>query len=1431
MIRKSKRIMTAFMAVIMLISTLIPLSASAADVTMDLSKAEVSWDYTLTDEEGRAFSAAYGLKAEDNPFGGAIKPMLRKMHDYTAKTPGLTGDKSDWVYGKDYVYCFCIEHGVPLPDSGSYSASSNATHGNKYEMLSEEQKALLHLALAYGYPNRTGLKTSADANACYSATQLIIWQITLGFRTSPTELNDKTYPVSGYSGTMTEQYTRNPYFKEYYDLILADMAAHYKRPSFTAAVPSAAKTYEMEYTGGQYTLTLTDTNNVLSDFYVSASGGVNAKISGNNLTLTSSTPINSAVTLKLTRKMPSTNLTTAFLIWAVPGREEENQDMVSGVPIDNDPVPAYFKLMTAAGSVKIIKESEDGIVDGLRFRVQGNGVDQTVTTKNGGQIQIDDLRPGIYTITEQTDEKYEPQEVRRVTVVSGQVAAVTFSNTLKRGDLTVTKTSEDGLTEGAKFHLYGTSLSGLAVDEYAVVGRDGKAYFKDVLIGTNYVLEEVDVGIQYVVPEKQTADIEWNKVTEKTVYNILKKWQLTVTKSDAETGTAQGDASLAGAVYGIFKGDQLVDQYTTDANGQFTTEFYICDSDWSLRELSSSEGYLLNAESLHIGAEPKLYTVEYNQTVLDSLETVQKGKIAIIKHCDDGSTQIETPEIGATFEVYLKAAGSYSNAKDSERDMLVCDENGFAQSKALPYGIYTVKQTKKGLEGNELLDVFDVYVSKDGEVYRYIINNAPFKSYIKVIKTDSTTGKVIPYAGAAFQLFRPDGSKVEMTYTYPEITTIDTFYTTADGTLITPDVLEYGTGFYLVEVSAPYGYVLDPTPVYFDVTEDNSTEESAVTIIKVDKPNMPQMGTITIDKKGEVFASVENDGEKYIPVYKETGLAGAVYGIYAAEDIYTLDGTMRYSKGEKVATLTTSADGTATSEPLFLGKFEIREEQAPYGTVLNTEPMYVELTYAGENIEVTATTVSVINERQKAIINLLKKLETDDQYGIGLGSEYQNIKFGLYAAETLTAADGTEIPKDGLLDIIGIDESGLGVFSADIPVGAKLYVKEYATDSHYLLSDTQYPVEFNYTDSSIASVQIDVNNGEAIENVIIRGNIKGVKTDEENNTIAGAVFGLFKPDETDFTPENALATAVSDSEGLFAFDNVPYGNWLIKELSCPEHLVLSDEPIPVTISEQDQLVELDVVNEIITGSVEGLKTDDKGTPIEGVIFGLFAPDTTEFTEENALALSKSTAEGLFRFEDIRYGKYLIKELSCGEEFVMCEDVFEVDISENGQVIKITVTNKRISGKVQVVKLNSKDHSEKLSGAVFELYLDVNKNGVFDVGTDTLYGKLSETETGIYTLDGLGYNGYFLFESAAPEGFQKDDRYFYFKIETDNELITIENESGVGFVNEPVPGSPDTPDSPQTGDNSNIWLWFLIACGSLGVLITVLLINKKKHTTE
>ena len=446
---------------------------------------------------------------------------------------------------------------------------------------------------------------------------------------------------------MTEQHCRNKYFKEFYDAILSDMATHYTRPSFTSGVPGTAKTYEMDYIGGKYSLTLTDTNKVLSKFYVSASGGASVKINGNELTITSSKPINDEVSIKLNRKMPSTNHTTGFLIWSVPGKENENQDMVSGVPADNDPVPAYLKIQTAAGNMKIVKTSEDGKVDGIRFHISGNGIEQDVVTKSNGEIQLDNLRPGIYTVTEQSYDQYEPQEVRRVTVVSDQTSTVTFNNTLRRGDLKVTKTSEDGLNEGVKFHLSGTSLSGLKVDEYAVTDRSGVATFKDVLIGSGYELSEVDTDIRYVVPNNQTAVVEWNKVTNKSFHNVLKKWNAVVTKSDRETGTAQGDASLAGAVYGVYKGDQLIETYITNSAGQFTTDFYTCGSGWSIKEISSSTGYLVDSTSYPVGAEPQRYTIEYNSMALDVLETVRKGKIALIKHCDDGSTQIETPEAGA----------------------------------------------------------------------------------------------------------------------------------------------------------------------------------------------------------------------------------------------------------------------------------------------------------------------------------------------------------------------------------------------------------------------------------------------------------------------------------------------------------------------------------------------------------------------------------------------------------------------------------------------------------------------------------------------------------------------------------------------------------------------------------------------------------------
>ena len=1459
---KTKRVVTALLAAVMLLTTLLPLTASAADVTMDLNNCHVSWDYTLTDEDGNTFSAAYGLRAADDIyFNKGFSPYLSRMHDYTAKRSGLTGNKSDWVYGKDYVYCFCIERGIPLPDNTEYAGSADASHGDKYKRLTENQKDLLKLALTYGYPNRVGLQTSKDANACYAATQLIVWQITMGFRSSATELNDKTYPMSGYSGTMTEQYTRNKYLKAYYDAILSDMARHYTRPSFTAYTPGAAKTFELEYKNGKYTVTLTDSNNMLGDYYVSVSGGVSASVSGNTLTLTSTKPINDAVTVKLNRRVYSTNMSTGFLIWSVPGKESVNQDMVSGVPADNDPVPSYLKVRTAAGSAKIVKVSEDGKVDGITFRIQGNGIDKTVKTANGGVIQVDNLKPGVYTVTETEYDKYIPQEVRRVTVVSGQVSTVNFSNKLRRGDLTVKKTAEDGLVEGMKFRLTGTSLSGIEVNEFAVTDKNGVATFKDVLIGAGYVLEEIDTPLRYVVPDKQTAAVEWNKVTEKSFDNDLKKFNVTVTKSDRRTGLPQGDASLAGAKYGIYKGNQLIDTYTTDANGSFTTKYYICGEDWTIREISPSEGYLINTESLHIGAEAKLYTVEYNiAKPLDSYEDIIKGKIAIIKHCDDGTTKIETPEVGAEFEVYLQSAGSYKNAKETERDILVCDGNGFAETKDLPYGEYTVRQIK-GWDGKELLAPFTVFVSEDGQVYRFLINNAPYEALVEIVKKDAETGKIIPASGIGFKVRNTDtGEYIVQHINYPTPVDIDTYYTDVTGKLMMPEELPYGN-YEIIEQCTAYGYVLDSAPIAFKVTGEKI-------VVMVEKFNMPQKGIVRITKNGEIFSSAVETDSVYSLVFADKNLAGAVYEITAAEDIITPDGTLRYAKDTVVDTVTTDENGVAESKALYLGKYTVRETKAPYGMVLNSTPKTVELTYAGETVKLTETAAEFYNERQKASLSLAKILGRDETFDIGDNGEILSVQFGLYAAEDLFAADGSFVPKDDLLEIANCDENGNITFVTDIPVGAKLYVKEIATDNHYILSDEKYPVTFEYAGQDTALVEIKANGGEAIKNELIYGSVKGLKIDRETeNGIAGAVFGLFRTDTSEFTKETAVLIDESGKDGLFVFEKIPYGNWLVKELQPADGYLPNEEIYPVRIGENGQTIGITVVNDRIpeiktNAAVDGEKeicATEVFTLTDTVSYSHLIPgkeyvlkgalmdkNTGKAFTENGEAV---TAETVFTPEtpngtvtvSFTFDSRLIKE---NTSLVVFETLYKdgkelavhTDINDNGQTVKVKVpeigTKATVDGKKEVTASGRVKIEDIVS------YKNLTPGKEYAVK-----GVLMNKATGEPLLaDGKEIRSSFTFKPDKPDG--EINITFVFDasgLKTATEIVVFETlyrdgteiaaHADLKDEGQTVKITPPTPDNPQTGDNSNLGFWIGLGSVALGGVIACIIMYCKRKKDE
>ena len=1391
--KNGRRLLAAILCLVMAVMAL-PMSAFAWTSEEGVSCTSSFGDYYVGSDGGYYRSkSSYSFIVYDSDGNTSV----RTISAGNAKRKYLMTDSS----GTHQVYC--VESGIDFNTGNSY-VSKNGKNSSYFRKLPTEAQFGVMMALMYGWHEGKSSPVAGTNKDDYAfATQTIIWEYQQQLRTSPSDLHS----ANGIDADTYCYSLKGRPAEKCYDWILSQMASHYTIPSFAARNQSKADTYTLKYNPDRqnYSLTLTDTNNTLANLSLSASG-IKVSRSGNQYTFTSDKMIISPITVSAQKAV---NLDCdEMLIWGCVGK----QTMVSGA---SDPVYFYFKLDTETYGTGLIKKtSEDGVVSGIKFNISGNGVNQTVVTKADGTVDIS-LMPGVYTVTEQPIDRYEPQNVQRITIVSGHTSTVTFSNTLKRGSLEIIKSSEDNLVEGVKFHLYGTSLSGLPVDEYAVTDANGVARFENVLISgtTPYTVEEIDTAVRYVVPASQTAPIEWEKVTSRSFTNILKKFNVTVTKSDAETGTAQGDASLAGAVYGIYKGEELIDTYTTDKNGQFTTKYYVCGNDWTVREISPSEGYLLDRTIHRVGAEPELYTVEFNSTANDVTEQVIKGNIAIIKHTDNGETQIETPETGATFEVFRKAAGSFDAAKETERDILTCDENGFAQTKDMPYGIYTVRQTS-GWEGRELMKPFDVFISKDGQTYRYLINNANFESYIKVVKKDAETGNTIPYAGAGFQIYDPNGNLVTMTFTYPEVTTIDTFYTTADGELITPQTLEYGKGYSLVEVQAPYGYVLNSEPVYFDVMQENSEIDSGITVIEVVRSNMAQKGTITVSKSGEVFSSVNEAGGLYQPVYAVRGLEGAVYEITAAEDIYTLDGTLRASKGEVVDTVTTGADGTAVSKELYLGKYEVKEITAPFGMVLNEEIHAVELVYAGQNVAVTETASSFYNERQRVEIDLIKRLMTDEAYGIGKNGEIFDVTFGLYAEKELTAADGMVIPADGLIEIISLDGNGSGKVKTDLPIGS-YYVKELATNSAYTLNGQKYPVVFEYAGQETATVHITANGGEAIENDIIYGSVSCKKSDEDGNALGGAVIGIFKTGTEKFTTENAIQTTVTAADGSFSFEKVPYGTWVIREIESPTGFVLSEEEITVTIGAVDEVVEIELVNYFIKGNIELTKVD-KDYPdnkLTGAEFEVYTDTNGDGKLDNGDKLLGTMTEldgGVYQMKELRYGKYLVREKTAPTGFVLDENVYAVSIEENGKTYVVEneagvgFANAAQKGSLKIVKTSS---DGKVEGFSFRV---TGANG---------YDQTFKTDkNGEIFIEGLRIGEYTVSEVS-------DSVSAGYILPADKQATVITDATTI------VEMHNEFRDTPKTGDDFNLALWVSLAAASVlgaGVLGFVGFKKKKKE---
>lgn len=991
-----------------------------------------------------------------------------------------------------------------------------------------------------------------------------------------------------------------------------------------------------------------------------------------------------------------------------------------------DPISIAFNgTIQPIGNLQLKKTSEDGQVGGINFTVTGaNGFNRTIATDSNGEWKIEGINPGTYTVTEESINKYVPQNSQTVTVEGGnKTATVTFSN-------------------------------------------------------------------------------------------VLKKFRVSVNKQDIEKTHSQGDAKLGGAIYGLYHGDTLVAQYTTQNDGTFTTDYFVCDTNWTLKEIQPSEGYLLDKTVYPVGADPQLYTVEYNWTSNTVKEQVKKGKVSIIKHTDDGSTKIETPEKGAEFQLYLKSSGSFVNADPDERDTIICDEDGFASSKLLPYGVYTVHQTK-GWDGREKITDFDVFIQSDNVTYKFLINNANFSSYLKVVKLDKETNKQIPYAGAAFEIYDADGHRISMKYTYPQVTTIHTFYTNSEGYLITPEKLEYGD-YKLVEVQAPYGYVLDSTPIAFSINQENSSTDTGVTVVKVKAKDIAQKGVIEITKTGEVFSSVNSSmNEKlnlntYMPIYEKGNLKDAVYEIYAAEDITTTDGTVRAEKGELVDSITTGDKGIAKSKELYLGKYTIIEKTAPLKFVLNKDKHNVELTYAGQNVKVTSTALSVYNERQKVSVSLSKTMEQDEIYGIGNNNEIKSVQFGVFADEDVKAADGTIIPKDSLVTFVNCDENGKITFDCDLPIGYKWYAKEIATDEHYILSNKHYQFNTNYAGQETKVIKIDISGNEKINNTLKRGKVEGIKINKNNDKLEGAIIGIFKVGTTEFSEKNAIVTTKTDKDGAFSFSNIPYGEWIVKEVVAPtgyvvdatqHHIHISDDGVVINITMVDKQVlisKTDVTSGQELAGAELTITDERGN----VIDSWTSTDTAHY------------ANGLVEGQ-----KYTLTEKTAPYGYEVANSIVFV-VTNDKATQTVVMNDSPILSSVLVNKVDSITGENIISKKFeFTLYSDAEcKNEIVTVNANT--------DDGTALFSDLRYGTYYIKETKAPKGYMLSDEVVKIEINdkgvfANGKELTKENEVySIVYQNSLLP-------SVFTGDSKSVLMYLTMAAIAV-VFIAIMIIIKKKY---
>lgn len=907
---------------------------------------------------------------------------------------------------------------------------------------------------------------------------------------------------------------------------------------------------------------------------------------------------------------------------------------------------------------------------------------------------------------------------------------------------------------------------------------------------------------------------------------IPQKGRITVTKLDAETATtAQGDATLAGAAFDVFDsgGNRVERLYCGDKTSATTKDLKL--GTYKVLEVSPPRGYTLSVKEYTVKIEYGDQDVLVQLLSTDLSNTVIKGRISLVKHSDDvdekvspPDPQVEKPLGGVVFDIYLKSAGSYQNAKPSERDRITTDsETGFCQTKLLPYGTYVVEEKAGSAnEGKKIVAPFTVFISTDQKSYPYILSDPSLTAPVKILKTDSESGKQIPYAGAEFKVKNLDtGEWVKQSFNYPTPTTIDTYLTNEDGYLVMPENLRYNSkGYELWEVKAPFSYIRSKEPVFFRIDDPTGA------MLTVTMKNAPAKGTVTIEKKGNMLTGVKVTdtelGKQYEPVFSLTNLAGAKFNIIAAENVYTGDGTLRYTKGQIVDTITTTSSGKTTSKPLYLGNFYCVEVSAPTDFVLDTKQYPFSLVYKDDQTEIVTEQIGALNIRQKISINLLKVMEkpvgAPDNY-----NPFEGVSFGLFARNDIKDVNGNiTIPKDGLITVMYVDEKGKSNVTAELPF-SDYYLKELSTNTAYQLdSKKEYSIKTEYIGQDASVSYIQVNNGGKITNELKLGTVSISKVGDmltgvnrrvgkteivyepvfSQTGLAGAEFDLIAGE--DFYDVNGVLLIkkgtvvdhlVTGKDGTVTSIPVHLGRWILIETKAPEGFTLDKTPHEFTlgidnlhedvISKQIGLSnERQQFNLSLEKSMEKNSNFPQENPYESVRFGLFAAKDIKNADGEVIIKKDQMVQIIGLDQNGKYegtlklplAQFQLKELQTAEGYLISNQVFDLDLSFRNQDTKTVdikvndgkaIVNELIKGEVKVFKTDNITKTP-LEGVVFEV-----RNFKGETAATIITGKDGTASVN------LPYGKYTIFEKSTLQSYILDKTVHEIEIKEHEKVYELE----------------------------------------------------------